>query len=72
MLSHIPAVAAKIIVFEALLLAVMSQLRLISINLCRICRIVITTTRRLIVNNELCFVLHRCSLLRTSVSFFDG
>jgi len=28
MLSHIPAVAAKIIVFEALLLAVMSQLLL--------------------------------------------
>jgi len=61
MLSHIPAVAAKIIVFEALLLAVMSQLRLISINLCHICRIVITMTRRLIVNNKLCFVLHCCS-----------
>jgi len=32
MLSHIPAAAAKIIVFEALLLVVMSQLRLPSFS----------------------------------------
>jgi len=32
MLSHIPAVAAKIIVFEALLLAVMSQLHLLTLS----------------------------------------